>query len=1206
VSGGDDYKIKLWDYKLRRCLCTLLGHLDYIRTVQFHPSEFPWILSASDDQTLRLWDFHKRTCLSVLTGHNHYVMCAAFHPTDDLIVSASLDQTVRVWDTNGLRKKQLGEALDQQAMGGMPPPRGQQPNAQGLNVHAELFGTNDVVVKYVLEGHDRGVNWAAFHPTLPLLASAADDRQVKLWRMSETKAWEVDTLRGHANNVSCCLFHPKHDLVVSNSEDRSIRVWDVSKRIGVQTFRREGDRFWILAAHKSQNLLAAGHDSGMIVFKLERERPAACQGAGHALYYVRGRELICRDGAGNDVPITSLRRMGQQAQTDGIGSAPRYLQYNHHNPSEANILVTSEVDGGSYELVTFSTTNASASVTDGKRGSCLGPGVFLGRNRFAILDRQRQLIIKNLNNETTKRVNPPVPNVDGIMDGGASGRVLMRVEDRVILFEIQSRRVLGELTAPKIKSVVWSPDGSKVAIICKYGVVIANRQLEQLCSIADNVRIKSGAWDVSPTGGTASELFIYTTLHHVKYCLPSGDTGTIRTLDHPVYAMRAVKDELFCLDRDARFRQLSIDTTEARFKLALANKRYGKVMHMVKHSRLCGRSIVAYLQSKGFPEVALHFVREPNTRFRLALACGNIEAAMSSAFTLEQQQQQENEEETRQVWGELGSEALRQGNHQVVEMSYQRTKDFDRLSFLYLITGDQAKLQKMLKISGMRNDVMGRYHNALLLGDAGERVRVLEQSGNFPLAYICAKMHGLEDDAERIKITIETNDGTVEGLMEKVASTQPRSTGCLLQPPTAINRANNWPTLEVPKTTLEDLSAGDVKDDDEDMAETNGVSQDMGIDTWADDDDDGGVADAADDLDFGDDGDLGDWGDDLDGLGDLDPSASERKDEMAEMAEVGDVGDFVMPASGKPPAACWVNNSSHAADHMAAGAAATSLQLLNRQIAVSEFSVLKKNMLNCYMGSMMSVPGIPGGSSLSIPLMRNDASGHPSSNSLPRTPLKMKDLIAEVRNGYRFFQGGKFNDSRASFAKALTLIPLIVTENRNESGEMKEMLTVCREYITAIRIKGAISEAAANPVRATELSAYFTHCNLQPVHLLLALRAAMGTAFKHKNFIVAAGFARRLLELPDMSSERNADLRVKATKVLQKSEQMARNEHTLNYDDTKTFSIDCRDFVPIYGAAAVECSYCGSKYSDSSMANKLCVTCGISAVGIKTLGLVTG
>ena len=48
--------------------------------------------------------------------------------------------------------------------------------------------------------------------------------QVKLWRMNETKAWEVHTMTGHTNNVSCVIFHPKRELIVSNSEDRSIRV----------------------------------------------------------------------------------------------------------------------------------------------------------------------------------------------------------------------------------------------------------------------------------------------------------------------------------------------------------------------------------------------------------------------------------------------------------------------------------------------------------------------------------------------------------------------------------------------------------------------------------------------------------------------------------------------------------------------------------------------------------------------------------------------------------------------------------------------------------------------------------------------------------------------------------------------------------------------------------------------------------------------
>lgn len=184
VSGGDDYKIKVWNYKQRRCLFTLLGHLDYIRTVQFH-HEYPWIVSASDDQTIRVWNWQSRTCIAVLTGHNHYVMCAQFHPKEDLVVSASLDQTVRVWDIGGLRKKNVAPG-----MGGGDDMRMSQMNA-------DIFGGGDAVVKYVLEGHDRGVNWASFHPSLPLIVSGADDRQVKLWRMNGEKL--------HISNRSCSL-----------------------------------------------------------------------------------------------------------------------------------------------------------------------------------------------------------------------------------------------------------------------------------------------------------------------------------------------------------------------------------------------------------------------------------------------------------------------------------------------------------------------------------------------------------------------------------------------------------------------------------------------------------------------------------------------------------------------------------------------------------------------------------------------------------------------------------------------------------------------------------------------------------------------------------------------------------------------------------------------------------------------------------------
>ena len=139
----------------------------------------------------------------------------------------------------------------------------------------------------------------------------------------------------------------------------------------------------------------------------------------------------------------------------------------------------------------------------------------------------------------------------------------------------------------------------------------------------------------------------------------------------------------------------------------------------------------------------------------------------------------------------------------------------------------------------------------------------------------------------------------------------------------------------------------------------------------------------------------------------------------------------------------------------------------------------------------------------------------------------MKSLVAGIRVGYRAFQGGKFNDAKAAISDILVKIPLVVTSSRNEASEVKDILEISREYITAIRIKGTMSVVQKDPVCSSELSTYFTHCNLQPNHLLLALQSAIGTSFKRKNFSVAASFTWILLELPDMNSQRNAELRVK-------------------------------------------------------------------------------
>ncbi|PON61998.1 Guanine nucleotide-binding protein, beta subunit [Parasponia andersonii] len=172
VSGGDDHKIKVWNYMLRRCMFTLVGHFGKIRTVQFH-YKYPWIVSTSDDHSIRIWNWEEesRGCICVLTGHTSSVMSASFHSFMELILSASSDKIIRVWDIRVLVSKT----------------KARTDTWLSPTERYYLESATDASLKFVIRGHRRGVNWAAFHSSLTkIIVSGADDHHVKIWRMNDS------------------------------------------------------------------------------------------------------------------------------------------------------------------------------------------------------------------------------------------------------------------------------------------------------------------------------------------------------------------------------------------------------------------------------------------------------------------------------------------------------------------------------------------------------------------------------------------------------------------------------------------------------------------------------------------------------------------------------------------------------------------------------------------------------------------------------------------------------------------------------------------------------------------------------------------------------------------------------------------------------------------------------------------------------------
>ena len=964
------------------------------------------------------------------------------------------------------------------------------------------------------------------------------------------------------SKVSCVMFHPKKELILSNSEDRTIRVWDVTKRTGIHTFRRENDRFWIITAHRTSNLIAVGHDAGMVVFKLDCERPLA-QTHGHNLFTVQEREVqvMDLDKGLKGVQLGSCKR-ASNAMTSGLKS----LQFNAYNPSETNILIFYTQDGGCYDLYVGPSNITSDTSISPKQGNAQAV-CFTARNRFAVLQSGGSVGIYNLQNELSKKLDPPV-TTDYIFPGG-NNRILLKSEEKVVMYDLTARKTVDEVSiAGGVRYVVWSQNGAYVAFMSKHNVLLAGKNLEYYHSFHENIRVKSGAWD-------ENGVFIYSTLSHVKYCLPNGDSGIIHSLANPLYIVRVHKQILHCMDREHKVQKQCLNCSEYLFKLALHKRNFNDVKLWITNGRLCGNAVIGYLKQKGFPEVALHFVEDQQTRFNLALEYGHIEEAMTAAQELDE----------RSCWNRLGLEALRQGNQQIVEMVYQKTKNFDALSFLYLITGNSNKLKKMLKIAEMRGDVMSRFHNALMLGHVEERVKIMAEMGQVPLAALTARAHQLKEYMEKLEEQLSSSD---------ILSQIPKRT-VLLVPPVPLARPGsgeaNWPLLMstkkiFEKSSFEAAAPPPMPGSEAFLDAQEDAPEDTEAPGWGDEDND---------LDLGGDMGGGDWGGDLD-LGDL----GALPEEPVHVEERG-----VNLTLGDSCQAKWLKKRRLPADLVAAGDFEEALNLLKRRLGLINAEPLAPIFKEAYWATCSSLTALPQMPSLHWPLL---SEGSAKSRDLaPKILFTPQVILDRAREALRMVTSGKFNDALNAFRSVLQAIPISVANDANEERQLTEMIDTCREYVNFTRLQVASKKLTPDKVaKILELNSYLTVCKLQPYHQFLALKSAMGACYKGENFVTAASFAKRMVQgnfgPPDKTKE---DVQ-KARQVLQICEQKGTDKHKINFDfkaaveDIKI----CSGSLSAIGATEtpIACPYCGSLYV-TSFKGKLCDVCQLGEIGANTLGI---
>jgi WD40 repeat protein len=113
-----------------------------------------------------------------------------------------------------------------------------------------------------LEGHEDGVNSAAFSPDGTKVVTASVDQTARVW--DAATGAEIAVLKGHEGNVISAAFSPDGTKVVTASVDQTARMWDAAT----------GAEVAVLEGHDSRVVSAAFSPDGTKVVTASDDRTA--------------------------------------------------------------------------------------------------------------------------------------------------------------------------------------------------------------------------------------------------------------------------------------------------------------------------------------------------------------------------------------------------------------------------------------------------------------------------------------------------------------------------------------------------------------------------------------------------------------------------------------------------------------------------------------------------------------------------------------------------------------------------------------------------------------------------------------------------------------------------------------------------------------------------------------------------------------------
>ena len=247
-------------------------HVDAVLALAANRQHRNLLASASADKTVKLWDLNSVKCAKSYSMHSGKVCALDWHPKySTILLSGSYDRTVVATDMRAPEAKAPRWTVESDVEKVRWNPHDSNffyVTTEGGTVHyydARSVPPDQGFSKphWTLQAHDGAVSSFDINPTIPdFLATGSDDKQVKLWDVSDNKPNVVVSRNLEVGRVFSAQFAPDSEvafrLCVAGSRG-VIQVWDTSTNASVRTvFSTRGV---VAAGEVKERMVAVNADS---------------------------------------------------------------------------------------------------------------------------------------------------------------------------------------------------------------------------------------------------------------------------------------------------------------------------------------------------------------------------------------------------------------------------------------------------------------------------------------------------------------------------------------------------------------------------------------------------------------------------------------------------------------------------------------------------------------------------------------------------------------------------------------------------------------------------------------------------------------------------------------------------------------------------------------------------------------------------------